>query len=98
MRRARSDPIGHKTASHLSSTGIPGEPKQESMRVLSPQPREGIDGPTEGVERTLISSRLGSPEIPVLQKCGTVLWPIELLGAGRLKNWGRGSWHWEVMI
>ena len=35
-RRARSDPIGHKTASHFSCLGIPGEPKRESTRVLSP--------------------------------------------------------------
>ena len=86
MRRARSDPIGHKTASHFSSTGIPGEPKQGSMGVLSPQPREGIDGPTEGGERTLVLPRFGSPGIPVLLKCGAVLWPIGSLRARRIQK------------
>ena len=89
MRRARSDPIGHKTASHFSSTGIPGEPRRESMRVLSPRTWEGIDGPTEGGERTLILSRLGSLETPVLLKCDAVLWPIGSLRARRLKKYSR---------
>ena len=43
-------------------------------------------GPTEGGERTLITSRLGSLEIPVLLKCDAVLWPIGSLRARRLKK------------
>ena len=87
-RRARSDPIGHKTASHFSSTGIPGEPRRESMRVLSPRTWEGIDGPTEGGDRTLILSRFGSPGIPVLLKCDAVLWPI---GSHRARRFQKNS-------
>ena len=89
LRRARSDPTGHKTASHLSSTGISGEPRRGSMRVLSPQPREGIDGPTEDGGRTLILSRFGSPGIPVQLKCGAVLWPIGSLRARRIEKKSR---------
>ena len=98
-RRARSDPIGHKTASHLSSTGIPGEPKRERMRVLSP-PSVGPSIPSQvRGERTLILSRLGSPGIPVLLKCDAVLWPI---GSPRArlkdKNSRPGSLLWGDML
>ena len=86
LRRARSDPIGHKTASHFSSTGIPGEPRREDMRVLSP-PSVGPSAPSRvRGERTLILPRLGSPGIPVLLKCDAVLWPIGSLRARRLKK------------
>ena len=101
MRRARSDPIGHKTASHFSSTGIPGEPKRGSAGGLSPQPREGIDGLTEGGKRTLITCRLGSPEILVLLKCDAVLWPVGSLRARRLKKDptpGRLTWKYIFQI
>ena len=83
MRRARSDPIGHKTASHFSSTGISGEPRREDMRVLSP-PSVGPSIPSLGCgERALILSCFGSPGIPVLLKCDAVLWPIGSLRARR---------------
>ena len=100
MGRAWSDPIGHKTASHLSSTGIPGEPRRGSMRVLSPRTWEGIDGPTEGGERTLITSRLGSPGFPVHLKYDAVLWPIGSLRARRFKTdsrRGRRTWE-DIMV
>ena len=83
-------------APHFSCTGIPGEPKRESTRVLSPQPRERIDGPTEGGERTLVLSRFGSPGIPKQLKCGAVLWPIGSLRARRFKTDSRrGRRTWE---